>query len=51
MSTESEVGTATSEDPVRRRITVAMVELAGEDGLESTTVVMVVVVVSVMPPP
>jgi AcrR family transcriptional regulator len=41
VSTESEVGTATSEDPVRRRITVAMVELAGEDGLESTTVVMV----------
>jgi AcrR family transcriptional regulator len=41
VSTESEVGTATSEDPVRRRIAVAMIELAGEDGLESTTVAMV----------
>ncbi len=41
MSAESEVGATANEDPVRRRIAMAMIELAGEDGLESTTVTMV----------
>jgi AcrR family transcriptional regulator len=38
---EIEAGVATREDPVRRRIAAAMVELAGEHGLDATTVAMV----------
>jgi AcrR family transcriptional regulator len=41
VSSETETGTASSEDPVRRRIATAMIELAGEHGLEPTTVTMV----------
>jgi AcrR family transcriptional regulator len=37
----TEPGTAISEDPVRKRIAMAMVELAAEHGLEATTVAMV----------
>lgn len=41
MSGGAEAGPATSVDPVRERIALAMVELVGKDGLESTTVTMV----------
>lgn len=41
MSTGTEAGTTISEDPVRKRIAMAMVELAAEHGLEATTVAMV----------
>jgi AcrR family transcriptional regulator len=36
-----EAGPASAEDPVRRQIVTAMIELAAEHGLESTTVAMV----------
>ncbi len=38
---ETEPGAVKSEDPVRRRIATAMIELAGEHGLEGTTVAMI----------
>lgn len=41
MSIETGTGAVPSEDPVRRRIVTAMVELAGEHGLDATTVAMV----------
>ncbi len=41
VSAGTEPGPAISEDPVRRRIAMAMIELAAEHGLESTTVAMV----------
>lgn len=41
MNARVESGAATSEDPVRNRIAMAMVELAAEHGLESTTVAMI----------
>jgi AcrR family transcriptional regulator len=41
VSTETEPRSIISDDPVRRRISMAMVELAAEHGLEGTTVAMV----------
>lgn len=41
MSIGTKPGPATSDDPVRKRIAMAMVELAAEHGLEATTVAMV----------
>jgi AcrR family transcriptional regulator len=41
VSTGTERGPAISEDPVRKRIAIAMVELAVEHGLDATTVAMV----------
>lgn len=41
MSAGTEPGPAISEDPVRNRIAVAMVELAAERGLDATTVAMI----------
>jgi AcrR family transcriptional regulator len=41
VSAGTQPGNATSEDPVRKRIALAMVELAAEHGLEGVTVAMV----------
>jgi AcrR family transcriptional regulator len=41
VSAETEPGPAISDDPVRKRIATAMVELAAEHGLDATTVAMV----------
>jgi AcrR family transcriptional regulator len=41
VSAEIESGTTVADDPVRRRIATAMVELAAEHGLEETTIAMV----------
>ncbi|MCW2987649.1 MAG: transcriptional regulator, TetR family [Solirubrobacterales bacterium] len=41
MSAGTEPGPAISDDPVRKRIATAMVELAAEHGLDATTVAMV----------
>jgi AcrR family transcriptional regulator len=41
VSVETEAGAAANENPVRRRISNAMVELAGEHGLDGTTVAMI----------
>jgi AcrR family transcriptional regulator len=41
VSSETRTGAVTTDDPVRKRIATAMVELAGELGLDGTTVAMV----------
>jgi AcrR family transcriptional regulator len=41
VSAGTEPGTAIGEDPVRKRIALAMIELAAEHGLEATSVAMV----------
>lgn len=41
MSAGTEPGPAVNEDPVRKRVTMAMVELGAEHGLEATTVAMI----------
>ncbi|HEV7483818.1 MAG TPA: TetR/AcrR family transcriptional regulator [Solirubrobacterales bacterium] len=41
MNAGTEPGASVTEDPVRKRIAMAMIELAAEHGLESTTIAMV----------